>query len=813
MTDARTCIKAKALAGKISKASQDQLLGMMNEFERQHQATMGPHVAARQAELDAAQEFARTAARRRDLLARQVIAQKAVLSAAESHPKGILAGALSLLTRDWGDVHGNANIEKLRESIRTLAHGEFVDGLRRFRPDISGKSRDPAGMANVVRQLFGENTGDASAAAIAKSWERVAEYLRARFNAAGGDIAKLDEWRMPQNHDARAVHEAGFEGWRDAVWDKLDRQKMLDHATGLPISDMRLQTLLRDVWETIGSDGLNKITPGSPQRGSAKARKFDDAHRVLHFKDAKSFLDYHAQFGRGDLFGNLTGHMDRMANDIAWMEMMGPNPEATRRFLVDTMHQRGIKDLSWKKAQNQLGGVHHFENVWDDLTGLSSTPVNARLAQRGQALRSGLQAAQLGGAFISSFSDNGTIALTAKFNGLDATKIIADSIKLMGSEADKTFAAQMGFVAESWSRIAATAGRYSGEVFDQGVMGRVNNTVMNLSLLGPATEARQQAFCLEFVGALARMRKTGWDALPETMRGQMTKYGLDAEAWDLARRAPVVERDGAPFMDVKAIARMDNPNAAAVAGTIHRMVLTERDYAVIVSDARTRALLHGGSRPGTLAGEMARMVGMYKAFPITAITTHLMRGMGQPTWQGKGGYLASLFALTTVTGMASLQAKQLVIGKDPRDMADPVTWGSAMIQGGGAGILGDFLFSDQNRFGGNLAETLAGPAFGAASDLARLTVGNVQQLARGEDMRLLYDVTRFAGRYTPGSSLWYGRLALERMVIDQVALMDPKTREGFRRLEQKTRRETGQDFWWSHGNALPSRLPRMSESE
>lgn len=811
MTDTRTCIKAKVAAGKISREGGRQVLDMMDEFERQHQSRLGPHRAARQAELDAAAELARQAARKRDLLARQVIAQKAVLAAAEAHPKGMLAGALSLLSRDWGDWHGNANIEKLRESIRDLAHAGFVDGMRRFRPDVTGKSRDAAGMANVVRELFGTSTGDASAAAIAKSWTRVAEYLRARFNAAGGDIARLDSWRLPQTHDARAIHEAGFDKWRDAVWDKLDRPAMLDNLTGLPLSDARLQLLLRDVWETLGSDGLNKMTPGQQSRARAKARKFDDAHRVLHFKDAESFLNYHAEFGRGDLFGNLMEHIDRLSNDIAWMEMMGPNPEATRRLLTDTLKKKAFSEPTWAKNQAQLGGIHHFDNVWDDLNGLSSIPVNARLAQIGAGVRSWLQSAQLGSAFISSFSDVGTMTMTAKLNGLDATRMLDMSLKLMASEADKTFAAQMGFVAESWSRIASTGARYSGEVFDQGMMGRVNQTVMNVSLLGPATEARQQAFCLEFVGALARLRKSAWGDLDAGIRGQMEKYGLDAEAWDIARTAPVVERGGAPFMDVKAIARLDNPRAAAVAGTIHRMVLTERDYAVITSDARVRALLRGGSRPGTLAGEFARFIGMYKAFPVTAVTTHLLRGMAQPNWQGRGAYLAAYFGLTTVTGMAALQAKQLVLGKDLRDMTDRVTWGAAMVQGGGAGILGDFLFSDQNRFGGGVAETLAGPAAGMASDFARLTLGNVQQGLRGDDMRLAYDVARFAGRYTPGSSLWYGRLGLERMVIDQLALLDPKTRKGFRDLRRKVLRETGQDFWWPHGQMLPARLPQMAE--
>jgi hypothetical protein len=48
----------------------------------------------------------------------------------------------------------------------------------------------------------------------------------------------------------------------------------------------------------------------------------------------------------------------------------------------------------------------------------------------------------------------------------------------------------------------------------------------------------------------------------------------------------------------------------------------------------------------------------------------------------------------------------------PRNPADPRTILAAWQQGGGLGIYGDYLFSQTNRFGGSLQETLAGPTIG-----------------------------------------------------------------------------------------------------
>jgi hypothetical protein len=50
-------------------------------------------------------------------------------------------------------------------------------------------------------------------------------------------------------------------------------------------------------------------------------------------------------------------------------------------------------------------------------------------------------------------------------------------------------------------------------------------------------------------------------------------------------------------------------------------------------------------------------------------------------------------------GYFVLQAKQLIAGKDPRPNSG-ATFLASMMQGGGAGIYGDFLFGQANRYGG-----------------------------------------------------------------------------------------------------------------
>jgi hypothetical protein len=157
-----------------------------------------------------------------------------------------------------------------------------------------------------------------------------------------------------------------------------------------------------------------------------------------------------------------------------------------------------------------------------------------------------------------------------------------------------------------------------------------------------------------------------------------------------------------------------------------------------------------------------------------------------------------------------MQAKQIAKGKDPRDPADPKTWGSAFMQGGGAGIYGDFFFSDMNRFGGGVTKTLLGPTAGLLDDASKLTIGNLQQLAKGEDTELAAEAVSFGSRYLPGGSLWYTRLVLEREVFDQLALAaDPSgSRRSFKRKEQRARDEAS-GYWWRPGQQAPDRAPEI----
>ena len=75
---------------------------------------------------------------------------------------------------------------------------------------------------------------------------------------------------------------------------------------------------------------------------------------------------------------------------------------------------------------------------------------------------------------------------------------------------------------------------------------------------------------------------------------------------------------------------------------------------------------------------------------------------------------------------------------------------------------------------------------------------------------MAHDLVRFAGKYTPGSSLWYARLALERGVLDQLNIMaDRKAKSKMGRTVKRYKKQYGQNYWWKPGNLSPARSPNL----
>ena len=82
---------------------------------------------------------------------------------------------------------------------------------------------------------------------------------------------------------------------------------------------------------------------------------------------------------------------------------------------------------------------------------------------------------------------------------------------------------------------------------------------------------------------------------------------------------------------------------------------------------------------------------------------------------------------------------------------------------------------------------------------------------QGKPTHFAGDALYIAGRYMPGSTLWYAKLAFNRAVLDQAALIiDPRARERFQRSETEARRDYGQTIGGALGSEAPQRVPQLA---
>jgi hypothetical protein len=797
------CLNAKVEAGKLTRELAEEALRLVKGLERDYARTVNRTAAEARAAADAAKELARQAAVQKRQTALHILATDRALREAKSHKRGVFAGAAALFARDIWGVSGFPSIEGRMKAVRSDLMRRWGVGLEAFRTRALGVKQDIPGLKNMVRALYGETVDDNVAAAAAKAYTDATDSGVVRFNAAGGDLALKKDWRLPQVWVRKRLMGKATE-FRDYMWAarRDGRLKVIDWETKLPVDDAKFEDMLTRTYEKVTTNGLSELTPGA--RGGTKLANSRLDPRAFEWASSDAWFEFNNRWGVGDdgIYGLLTGHIEGMARDIAHLEILGPNPDLVARVLIDTARKDGVAPTK----------VHQLQAIYDHVTGRANAPVSEMLANVSGGLRAWLSASQLGSAVLSATTDFSSLRAAASWNGLSSTKLSATYLKLLNpaSSKDRMIAARAGLIAETWLHRAQGAARNSVDEHVSGVAGMAAEAVMRGSGLAAHTDAGKMAFGLEYLGLLADLSHAELGALPPELRRSFAAYGISAADWNIIRKTGVGDIDGLRIVWPENLAGQGKAEQEA-ASKLMGMILTEADMAIPTPGVRERALLLSQSRRGTVGGEFRRFTLQYKSFPVTMMSTHLMRGISH--WgQGGGLYLAKLGVDLTVMGALAIQLKQLANGKDPRDMTEAKFWGASFIQGGGAGIVGDFLYAGLNRAqAGFYMTTIGGPAAKLLDDTVSLTGWNIQGAITGERTNFGREMVKFLRNNTPGSSLWYSRLAMDRLIWDQLqSALDPEYRRAFKRTEDRARKDYGQSYWWRPGEAAPQRAPDLA---
>ncbi|WP_447867233.1 hypothetical protein [Rahnella bonaserana] len=701
----------------------------------------------------------------------------------------------------------NHDLEK-EGLVKFLASGsndaEVADAMWRI-----GKGEPTTGMTRESVRI----------AEIITKWQ---ESARMDANKAGSWIRKMPGYIARQGHDMMKIRAAGFDEWRNTITPKLAPETF----EGVKNPD----DFLRNVYDGLASGvHLSSEKPDWMKgfKGSQNVAKKASQERILHFKDGMAWHEYNKQFGVGSLREAIFGGLESSARNTGLMRVLGTNPENMMNYLADTL----AKDIKGdEKALRAFEDKRRstLKNEMKEVTGQTNIPGSTALARFGSTTRAIDSTIKLGGAMISSFNDLASNALEMRYQGKNFMSALSDSIsgrlKRYNSDDQKKILSSLGVYADSMRDEILQ--RFSGDVTLPGKVSRLQRQFFKLNGLNWWTDASRNTTATMISHWLADNATSPHATLNKDLKRALDLHGIGEAEWNIYREMNLDGSEGRKFMtpdgidsvpddviskyvsdqNIKVNDRSLQNAREQLADKLRGYVLDRVMVAMTEPTARTRALMKQGTQPGTVEGELMRFIGQYKSFTASFMQQAMGREvfgrgytpapLGQSRWgsiqnalfkSGKGEMagLASLFLWMTAFGYISMQTKLMLRGQTPRP-ADGKTFLAAAAQGGGLGILGDFMFGEANRFGNGPITSLAGPVAGNLDDVVTLF-----QKARSGDAKA-GDAFRFTVDHTPFINLFWARPIMNYLILNQ--LQESITPGSLHRYEQNVRKNQGNDF-------------------
>jgi len=728
---------------------------------------------------------------------------------------------------------GRASVDAIRLANEARYVGAMMAEIQRDNPHLITALSDPKLDADIMREMVelkeGGNpgvTGNKDAQYVAKVFASYAELARTDMNRLGASIGKLDGWAGAQTHDNIKMIQAGKDAWVTAILPKLDLLRTFPEAT----TEKDIVDALDGIYDTIITGFSNKMSPKEMgQRvNPANLAKRLGRSRVLHFKNAEAALAYRDQFGYGTTAAGIFNHLRRSAHIAAVMDKLGPNPEVMFGSIAESLKRKvkegpGDEATKNKRIAELSTDDGKIRQALDIATGLISRPVNATGAKIAADIRATESMAKLGGAVITALpSDTVQVGISSMFRGSGFMKGFVSQIEGImqgrpkGEQAEIAYMLGEGFDGLI-GHVVNGAAAVDGPL---GKMARLQELFFKYSGLTWATDVGRAVAGRTISAEMAMRAKLPFDKLPPLYRDTLSRYGIDAAKWDVIRQAKTRMANGREYITPDAIRLLPDEAVAGLGKTaddarqeleqsLLSFVADQTNYGVIETDARSRRTSTLGLRPGTVAGEVVRFIMQFKGFPIAfmqRVYGHAAFGYSSDVskWT-RAAHIGTIMAATTMAGYVSMAMKDLLKGYwPPRDPTDPKTWAAAFVQGGAAGIYGDYLFSQVNRFGSGPLETAAGPTIGTAGDLIELAlkardygVAKVQ----GEDARgPVADLVNLFQQNTPFVNLFYTKLATDFLFMDSLR---EAIKPGYRKQKANRRK---QDYGQTTAPFVPESL-------
>lgn len=814
---ANDCIDAikKATGEDLTDNQLEEILTLLDRRSKRamkDDPSMSREAASAKAAEDLAAEKKLAAMIEKRNRAINVIREAAIRDRIEASGKPASEALRAMIYGVEGNFYGaglstDAKIHALRQSMR----GALVHDLKEAGVLEVARKANPELEIEVAREMARLNGNTTIAPAkselvgkLAGVLQKHTEAARLVQNDAGAYIRKMEGYVTRQSHDQLKIHRAGYEAWRDKILPLLDERTFDDVDN--------VDSFLRGAYTNLASG--NHLKAGGESdflggfTGPGNLAKRASAERVLHFKGPDEWMQYNSSFGRSSLFESVLDAVDYGARNAALMRDWGTNPEAMLSAVRDREILRAKDQGNVNETKELAGG--DIQRAFNDLTNAVDIPGNVRLAQIGSSIRLLQAMSKLGGMVLSSIPDLGVRAATLRHNGVGVGERWITSITELFSNFEGS---QRREIADL---VGAGIDGMTGDIFRQmssldttpGRLAKVADRFFKLTGQTWWQDAHTRGTAVVLAKNLADSVSTPLAKLDARFQTTLRRYGIGEAEWVALGSLDARTADGQRFLTPDLARELDDAATLAMLGKTEapprELAAARRDLeaklqtyihdqireAMTIAGARERSMLTGYIPAGTVAGEALRLLMQFKTYPTTFIRRSLNREFRRDgvDWSGVGQLVAS----TTLLGLASLAAKDIAKGREPRWPDDLESGakllGAAAKQGGGLGIYGDFLLGEANRVGGSWASTILGPTFGG-------TLGDIERVfnaaRRGEDPRAVG--FRAVLSNTPFANLFYARWAMDYTFL--YAIQDSIDPGSVRRMQRRIERDNRQEFY------------------
>lgn len=633
------------------------------------------------------------------------------------------------------------------------------------------------------------------ARAVAKAINKWQEFTRLQANEAGAWIGKETGYITRQSHDSLKIRNAGYMKWREQALLRFDIARMMASH-----EENTVDAMLRSIYANLASGNHTKLLPDadpSAFKGPGNIAKKVSHERVIHFKDSDSWFDYNNEYGTGNLREAVAAGLEQSANATGIMRVLGTNPEGMMQRLRDELSQAAKDSGKYELTETIDNTKMTHAKFMAAVDGTMNRPGHQMAARISANVRSWVTLSKLGGMVLSQLNDIAVYGSGAAYQGRGFFSGMTEAVTGLGRNLSRRetreLASSLGVVLDNMVGELGRVGTFS----ESGSMAHAMQTFMKLNLSQWWTDRMRTSAALGMSNHLALQAEKTFDQLKPEFQRVLSLYNIDATMWDSIRATAAKQVDGNLYLVPEDI-------ADPVAADALRLYYTDQTgFLALEPDAKTRAYMLQGSQAGTFLGEGARFMMQFKSFTgayMQKIMGRELLGRGyegdsltKALFAGNGEFqgLAQIILTSTLLGYASMCLKDISKGRTPRDPTESPgqaadVFLAAMLQGGGAGIFGDFLFGSASRFGSGTIESLAGPVPSQAGRIIDL----YHKAREGDDVAAR--AMNEAINNTPFLNLFYLRAALNYMVIYR--LQEGMNPGYLRRMERQVEKDNAQTF-------------------